>query len=473
MRRSVATIQSPEFLNITSVSPLISKCEIKVLYVGQNRNHSFITKEVATQMAQTLPGCPIVGYYTEVKEDFLDHGEQVIIDGNGVQFKDLTRPYGFVAPNARIWFQQFEDTDEFGNVEYREYLMAEGYLWTGQYEECKRVIEEGNPQSMKLDDKTLKGFWSNDKNSGIDFFIINDAIFENLCILGEDVEPCFEGADITAPKISASFNKDSSSIVTTLFSMMNELKSVLEVKGGFSMDENTVVVPEVEAGTEPVVETPAVEVPTEAPVVEAPAVENSLETPDNSSETPIAENQDNIEDFAKNSDDEEENKEESKEYKKDEEKDSEDKAEEEDKKDDSEDKSDEDEKKKFELLEQNYSELQQKYAALEVEYQALVEFKNEIDNQKKDELINSFYMLSDEDKKDVIENKASYSLDEIKSKLATIGFEKKVNFSLNDNTEAKEEEDKEASLTYNLQGAADNGLPAWLKAVQATKNRMN
>ena len=32
----------------------------------------------------------------------------------------------------------------------------------------------------------------------------------------------------------------------------------------------------------------------------------------------------------------------------------------------------------------------------------------------------------------------------------------------------------EASLTYNLQGAADdNGLPAWLKAVQATKNRMN
>ena len=347
MRRSVATIQSPEFLNITSVSPLISKCEIKVLYVGQNRNHSFITKEVATQMAQTLPGCPIVGYYTEVKEDFLDHGEQVIIDGNGVQFKDLTRPYGFVAPNARIWFQQFEDTDEFGNVEYREYLMAEGYLWTGQYEECKRVIEEGNPQSMRLDDKTLKGFWSNDKNSGIDFFIINDAIFENLCILGEDVEPCFEGADITAPKISASFSKDSSSIVTTLFSMMNELKSVLEVKGGFSMDENTVVVPEVEAGTEPVVETPAVEVPTEAPVVEAPAVENSLETPDNSSETPIAENQDNIEDFAKNSDDEEENKEESKEYKKDEEKDSEDKAEEEDKKDDSEDKSDEDEKKKL------------------------------------------------------------------------------------------------------------------------------
>ena len=461
MRRSVATIQSPEFLNITSVSPLISKCEIKVLYVGQNRNRSFITKEVATQMAQTLPGCPIVGYYTENKEDFLDHGEQVIIDGNGVQFKDMTRPYGFVAPNARIWFQQFEDTDEFGNRELRDYLMAEGYLWTGQYEECRRVIEEGNPQSMKLDDKTLKGFWSNDKNSGIDFFIINDAIFENLCILGEEVEPCFEGADITAPKISASFSKDSSTIVTTLFSMMTELKDVLQNKGGFSMDENTVVVPE---GTQPV-ETPVVDTP-----VETPAVENSLETPGNSSETPIIENQNNIEDFAKNSDEDEEDKEKSKEYKKDEDE----KEEKSEDKKDSEDKSDEDEKKKFELLEQNYSDLQQKYEALETQYQALVEFKNEIDNQKKDELINSFYMLSDEDKKDVIENKANYSLDEIKSKLAIIGFEKKVNFSLE--TEDKEEEkSNDASLTYNLQGAAEdnNGLPAWLKAVQATKNRMN
>ena len=71
--RSVATIDSPEFIKITSISPFISKCEIKVLYVGENRNRSFISKEVATEMAQTLPGCPIVGYYIENKEDFSDH----------------------------------------------------------------------------------------------------------------------------------------------------------------------------------------------------------------------------------------------------------------------------------------------------------------------------------------------------------------------------------------------------------------
>ena len=75
MRRSIATIDKPEFINVTPCNPLISQCEIKVMYVGENRNKSFISKEVATEMANTLPGCPIVGYFREDKGDFADHGE--------------------------------------------------------------------------------------------------------------------------------------------------------------------------------------------------------------------------------------------------------------------------------------------------------------------------------------------------------------------------------------------------------------
>ena len=42
--------------------------------------------------------------------------------------------------------------------------MTEGYLWTGQYEEAQIYeSEDGNPQSMKLDEETLKGHWSKDK----------------------------------------------------------------------------------------------------------------------------------------------------------------------------------------------------------------------------------------------------------------------------------------------------------------------
>jgi hypothetical protein len=65
MNQSIATINSPEFINLTplDINPLMSSCDIKVLYVGENRNRTFITKEVATEMAKTLRGCPIVGYW--------------------------------------------------------------------------------------------------------------------------------------------------------------------------------------------------------------------------------------------------------------------------------------------------------------------------------------------------------------------------------------------------------------------------
>ncbi|MBE6148197.1 MAG: hypothetical protein E7167_01600 [Firmicutes bacterium] len=75
--------------------------------------------------------------------------------------------------------------------------MTEGYLWTGQYPECQRIITSGNNQSMELDEETIKAEWSKDENGYPEFFIINEAIISKLCILGEEFEPCFEGSQIT------------------------------------------------------------------------------------------------------------------------------------------------------------------------------------------------------------------------------------------------------------------------------------
>ena len=452
---SVATLREPEFINITSISPLISKCEIKVLYVGQNRNKSYITKEVAAAMAQTLPGTPIVGRFIENKEDFGDHGDQVIIDGDGVKFNKLTKPYGFVAPDAKVWFQEFQDTDDFGNVTIREYLMTEGYLWTEQYQECKRVLHNGNPQSMELNKDTLKGHWSTDSNTGIEFFIINDAMFLNLCILGEDVEPCFEGANITAPNISASFSKDSKTIIKTLSDMMLELKFALQ-GGQQEMDGNTVI-PSV-AEEEAVLENPTVE----------ENLENSSTEQDKVDETPVVENQDNTEEFAKNNNEEDKEDESAQ--------DSDNKDSSEDKDDKKEDEEDKNKEKKYSLEEYNalqsqLDELQEKYSLLEVECNSLREFKNNIEDSKKDELIASFCMLSDEDKQDVIENKSKYSLDDIEAKLSVLCYRKKVNFDLsNEGTDDKVKEET-APMTYNLNETEANAIPAWIKAVQATKKR--
>ena len=127
--------------------------------------------------------------------------------------------------------------------------------------------------------------------------------------------------------------------------------------------------------------------------------------------------------------------------------------------DDSESKDDdEDKKKKKNFSLEDFEALQTSYAALEAEVNELRAFKQNIENEQKDELIASFYMLSDEDKKDVIANKANYSLREIKAELSMICVDKKINFAAE--TESSE------PLTYNLNTHQADTTPAWLARVK-------
>lgn len=469
MHQSIATIDSPEFINLQplEINPLMSSCEIKVLYLGENRNQSYITKEVATEMAKTLRGAPIVGYYREDKEDFRDHGEKIIFDDEGVKFECLTKPYGFVAPDAKVWFQKFEDTDDFGNTVTREYLMTTGYLWTGQYEEAKLAIDEGRPQSMELDSETLDGHWSTNNKTGMDFFIINDAIFSKLCILGEDVEPCFEGANVTAPQVSTTFTKIDDNFKKTLYTMMQDLKFALEGGQNMELEERSVE-------TEEVVATEVVE-DSAAATVEENSVEN-----DNLEQSVSTETQDSIEAAQSSQEEYVKSEEDKKEEEEDESDTNEDDTEEDTSEDDEEKKknvekntcgSDSKKKKDYELIEKELEEAKTAYAALEEKYQALVEFKESVDNEKKDKLIDSFYMLSDEDKKDVIENKSNYSLDEIEAKLSVICVRKKVNFDLDDTSKSEEkvEDSVKDVITYTV-NETDTSTPAWIAALKQTRD---
>ena len=463
MHQSFATIDSPEFINLQplDINPLMSSCEIKVLYIGENRNRSYITKEVATEMSKTLRGAPIVGYYRQDKEDFADHGEKVTIDDQGIKFECMTVPYGFVSPDAKVWFQKFEDVDDLGNTVVREYLMTTGFLWTGQFPECKGAVEgDGKPHSMELDGNSLNGEWSKNINEDMEFFIINDAVFSKLCILGEDVEPCFEGSSITAPKVSSTFNLDDN-FKQTLFNMMQDLKFALE--GG---QEKMVL-----ENTEKTLDKTNESVVTEFENVSEGQSENSDVTAQTEFEKKEDEKKEKAPADNKESEVPAEKKKEDEEYKKCEKKDYEKKEEEKeapaqtsaDEKKDEEKK----EEKKFSLeeysaLEEKITSLQKEYAELETKYQALVTFKNEVEEEKKDALINSFYMLSDEDKKDVVENKAQYSLEDIEAKLSVICVRKKVNFELEDNT-------TDVATTFSLSEQQDS-LPAWINAVKNTQN---
>ena len=434
MHQSIATIDSPEFINLQplDINPLMSSCDIKVLYVGQNRNHSYITKEVATNMAKTLRGAPIVGYYKEEKGDFADHGEKVIIDDEGIKFQCMTVPYGFVSPDAKVWFQTFNDIDDFGNEVKREYLVTTGYLWTGQYEECKKALD-GRPHSMELDNDSLEGKWSTDNSTGMDFFIVNDATFSKLCILGDDVEPCFEGSSITSP--ATTFSKVDNNFKHTLFSMMEDLKFAL--KGGNEQvtQEATMVEQSIEDNTENLDSSNESIVNENDTSIEEPTAE-SVESPETEFE-----NQDEKDKDKQNKDD---NKDSDSEY--------------------SCNGKDDEDKKKYSLLETEYNELKTKFDLLQAKYEELEKVTTSYEREKKEELISKFYMLDDEDKKDVKDNIDKYSLDDIESKLSVICVRKRVSF-------ANEVEEDQPATTFSLEGLdAEDDTPEWIKAVLDYKN---
>ena len=134
-----------------------------------------------------------------------------------------------------------------------------------------------------------------------------------------------------------------------------------------------------------------------------------------------------------------------------------------------------DEIEEYVNLKAQYEELQNKFSLLEAENKtlsetntSLTEFKNSIERKDKEAMIQSFYMLSDDDKKDVIDNIDKYSVDDIEAKLSVICVRNKVNFNLDDDNNDK------GPTTYNLSNLdndSDAGMPAWVKAVLESANK--
>ena len=346
-----------------------------------------------------------------LKGDYEEHNDIFQIKNGQIIASTNTRPYGFIDLKAKVWFEEYLDDGK----DYRKYLVTEGYLWTGQYPEAKTILEgAGKPHSLEFDENngTLDGFWTKDYNGNKQFFIINEAVISKLCILGSDIEPCFEGSSVTQYSLNENFKQ-------TMFSLITEMKNILQEEGGTTMtnDDNTIVQPTVEEPiAEPVVEPatePVVEEPVSEPVVEEPVVEPS--EPAGDPEPTVQYSLEEIPEYV-------------------------------------------------ELL-ASHEALQTSYSALEAEIEDLRAFKQEYEKKEKESLIKSFYMLSDEDKQDVVDNIDKYSYADIKSKLSIICVDKKVSFSNNNEPEEK------APITYNLNGdnaniASNSNMPTWLKQVE-------
>ena len=165
-----------EILTVEQISDQISKARVRLFYLGKNRNGSYISEGFANKLLTSLPYTPLVGIYDSEKQDFTSHS----FDSGEAQI------YGLVPQEPNLSLEENEDSD--GVI--RQYYCSDVYIYTKRFKEANEIV--GKPQSMELDPDSINGSWK--MIDGEMYFVFESADFLGLSVLGEDIEPCFEGA---------------------------------------------------------------------------------------------------------------------------------------------------------------------------------------------------------------------------------------------------------------------------------------
>lgn len=166
--------------------------DIMLCYEGKNRNHTIISKESIENALYSLYGCPIIGERVikdNGEEDFGTHGGKIVVDSNGVRFEQTTKAFGFITKEAVDNAKWVTVTEKDGHTNHN-YLQLKGcFVWNQRFEEVSELLDNDYPQSMEL---SIKESEYNSEN----YLVIKEFVFTAACILGSDVEPCFESASI-------------------------------------------------------------------------------------------------------------------------------------------------------------------------------------------------------------------------------------------------------------------------------------
>ena len=162
--------------NLEQFTETLSIGRCRIFYKYGNRNGTYITDEFAESLVKTLPYTPVKGIYDD--DDYTDHGSN----------RSLGRIYGIVPGPQDMNFAWERHLDEDG-VE-REYACVNVYYYTALYEEAGEI--NGKGQSMELYKKSIRGDWK--IIDGRRWYVFEQGCFLGLQVLGDDVEPCFEGA---------------------------------------------------------------------------------------------------------------------------------------------------------------------------------------------------------------------------------------------------------------------------------------
>lgn len=424
--KNVRLVFNSALKNIMSCNESFDQGVLRVAYHGENRNGSYISKEVFEKCLPSMYNVPVVANYMRDDDMIGGHDIEIVRKDNFPKMVNITHPVGVVPESASNWWELV--TEEDGAI--HEYLCTDILLWKRQ-EAYEKIVSDGIVyESMEIKVK------EDHLDNGV--YVIDDFEFLAFCLLG-NCEPCFESASL------ATFSSDA--FTSELYAMLEEVpmatrnylegvtnklvnkKLKLVEKYGLTLDDldfelAAYTIDEVEDKLAAIRERLGVsQIDEEDPVVTPPEEENPTEPgtdpdanpgTDESQDSGQDNNQEDVEEHSLEEDRTGHAKDdpEDKEYKKPQDNDDEFAC-------------GEDEKKTSCAISE------EDFALLKKELKELREFKNQILSEKKAELFSMFSDLeSNEDFKDLKNNADKYDLTAIEEKCFAIRG-RTVTFSMN------------------------------------------
>lgn len=160
--------------NLEKYNDVTSKARCRIFYKYGNRNGTYITDEFAEKLLSTIAYAPVKGIFEY--DDYTDHGTR----------RSEGRIYGIVPENYHLAWEAHVDED---GVE-RTYACVDVIIFTALYKEANDIV--GKSQSMELYEPSLQ--YHKQIIDGQQYIVFDDGCFLGLQVLGDEVEPCFEGA---------------------------------------------------------------------------------------------------------------------------------------------------------------------------------------------------------------------------------------------------------------------------------------
>lgn len=171
--------------DICDINESFASARLRAFYVGGNRNGSFISKDSVEDAIPTMFNCPIVCNYDVESDTIGGHDIGIITNDDGeVKLINMTSAIGVIPSGSAYRYESIQEDD---GAEH-EYFVVDAILWkrSPAYEKIKRdgIVS----QSMEI--TVLAGHMQGD------LYFIDKFIFTAFCLLGDDVEPCFESASL-------------------------------------------------------------------------------------------------------------------------------------------------------------------------------------------------------------------------------------------------------------------------------------